>query len=133
MEATGVYWKPIWHMLEGRFELVLRMLLISAMFPAARVTSTTRCGSPTSGARFDPGELCAAADPRAARPDTNENTTDPRACATHSAYPEDLEDANIKLVSAISDIVGMSGRRILKAIIAGETNAMRLTELGSTV
>jgi transposase len=35
-------------------------------------------------------------------------------------------------VSAISDIVGMSGRRILKAIIAGETNAMRLTELGST-
>src|SRR5271166_3057045 len=23
MEATGVYWKPVWHMLEGRFELVL--------------------------------------------------------------------------------------------------------------
>src|ERR1700739_712207 len=23
MEATGIYWKPIWHMLEGRFELVL--------------------------------------------------------------------------------------------------------------
>jgi transposase len=42
-----------------------------------------------------------------------------------------LEDANIKLVSAISDIVGMSGRRILKAMIAGETNATRLSELGS--
>jgi hypothetical protein len=41
------------------------------------------------------------------------------------------EDANIKLVSVISDIVGMSGRRILKAMIAGETNAMRLAELGS--
>jgi transposase len=23
MEATGVYWKPVWHLLEGRFELVL--------------------------------------------------------------------------------------------------------------
>jgi len=23
MEATGVYWKPVWHILEGRFELVL--------------------------------------------------------------------------------------------------------------
>ena len=23
MEATGIYWKPIWHILEGRFELVL--------------------------------------------------------------------------------------------------------------
>jgi transposase len=43
-----------------------------------------------------------------------------------------LEDANIKLVSVISDIVGMSGRRILKTMIAGETNAMRLSELGST-
>ena len=43
-----------------------------------------------------------------------------------------LEDANIKLVSVISDIAGVSGRRILKAMIAGETNAMRLTELGST-
>jgi transposase len=42
-----------------------------------------------------------------------------------------LEDANIKLVSVISDIMGMSGRRILKAMIAGETNAMRLSELGS--
>jgi hypothetical protein len=42
-----------------------------------------------------------------------------------------LEDANIKLVSVISDIVGMSGRRFLKAMIAGETNAMRLTGLGS--
>ena len=47
MEATGVYWKPIWHMLEGRFELVLANAAISAMFPAARVTSTTRCGFPT--------------------------------------------------------------------------------------
>ena len=43
-----VYWKPIWHMLEGRFELVLANAAhIPAMFPAARVTSTTRCGSPT--------------------------------------------------------------------------------------
>ena len=33
--------------------------------------------------------------------------------------------------SVISDIVGMSGRRILKAIIAGETNVIRLSELGS--
>jgi len=23
MEATGVYWKPVWHMLEGRFRLIL--------------------------------------------------------------------------------------------------------------
>ena len=43
-----------------------------------------------------------------------------------------LENANIKLTSVISDIVGTSGRRILKAMIAGETNPAKLAELGST-
>jgi transposase len=43
-----------------------------------------------------------------------------------------LENANIKLTSLISDIVGTSGRRILKAMIAGETNPAKLAELGST-
>src|SRR5262249_34835447 len=42
-----------------------------------------------------------------------------------------LEDANIKLTEVISDIVGLSGRRILKAIVAGETNALKLAPLGS--
>ena len=42
------------------------------------------------------------------------------------------ENANIKLTSVISNIVGTSRRRILKALIAGETNAAKLAELGST-
>src|SRR5258708_15819772 len=43
-----------------------------------------------------------------------------------------LENANIKLTSVISNIIGTSGRRILKAMIAGETNPIKLAELGST-
>jgi hypothetical protein len=43
-----------------------------------------------------------------------------------------LESVNIKLTSVISNIVSSSGRRILKAMIAGETNATKLAELGST-
>ena len=43
-----------------------------------------------------------------------------------------LEDANIKLTELISDIMGMSGRRILKAIVGGETDPVKLAELGST-
>jgi len=39
MEATGVYWKPVWHVLEGSFELVLAN--------AESLTSAMRCGSPT--------------------------------------------------------------------------------------
>src|SRR5262249_31043998 len=41
-----------------------------------------------------------------------------------------LEEANIKLSSVITNILGMSGRRILQAIVAGETDPMRLAELG---
>ena len=40
-----------------------------------------------------------------------------------------LEDANIKLVTVISDIMGVSGRRILKAMMAGETNAAKLAKI----
>src|SRR4029079_18447599 len=43
-----------------------------------------------------------------------------------------LESANIKLTSTITDIVGESGRRILRAIVPGETDACKLAELGST-
>ena len=43
-------------------------------------------------------------------------------------YAAVLEEANIKLSSVITDILGMSGRRILQAIVAGETDPMKLTE-----
>ena len=41
-----------------------------------------------------------------------------------------LEEANVKLSSVITDILGASGRRILKAMIAGETDPEKLAELG---
>jgi transposase len=42
-----------------------------------------------------------------------------------------LEDANVKLSSVISDVLGLSGRRILRALIDGETDPERLAALGS--
>ena len=42
-----------------------------------------------------------------------------------------LEEANVKLSSAITDVLGQSGRRILKALIAGETDPDKLASLGS--
>ena len=41
-----------------------------------------------------------------------------------------LEDANVKLASAVSDVFGESGRRILKALSAGQTDARQLAALG---
>jgi transposase len=42
-----------------------------------------------------------------------------------------LEDADVKLASVVSDVLGESGRRMLKAIIAGQTDARTLAALGS--
>ena len=42
-----------------------------------------------------------------------------------------LEDANVKLASVVSDVLGQSGRRMLTAIIAGQTDARKLAALGS--
>ena len=47
MEATGVYWKPVWHVLEDSFELVLATRSTSRTCPVVSLTSTTRCGWPT--------------------------------------------------------------------------------------
>ena len=38
MEATGVYWKPVWHILEGRFQLILANAAHIKACPAARAT-----------------------------------------------------------------------------------------------
>src|SRR6267142_7096641 len=65
MEATGVYWKPVWHILsDGDCELLLAM-----------------------------------------------------------------EDANIKLDSVITDIMGLSGRKMIEALIAGRTDPAKLARL----
>src|SRR5438309_11912295 len=48
MEATGVYWKPVWHILsDGEFELVLANAAHVKNVPAARPTSTTPRGWPS--------------------------------------------------------------------------------------
>ena len=41
-----------------------------------------------------------------------------------------LEEARIKLSSVISDLLGVSGRRILEALSQGQTDAVKLAELG---
>jgi transposase len=44
-----------------------------------------------------------------------------------------LEDANIKLDSVISDIVGISGRRMIEALIAGRSDPQALAELAASL
>lgn len=128
MEATGVYWRPVWHVLEGHFELVLAN--------AAHVKNVP-------GRKSDANDACWLADllahglirPSFVPPTPIQNLRDltrtrkqlVREVAQHTLRIQKvLEDANIKIAGVISDLLGVSGRAILAAIIDGESNPERL-------
>src|SRR5271167_1635745 len=132
MEATGVYWKPVWHILsDGEFELVLAN--------AAHVKNVPGRRTDVSDATWL-AELLAHGLVRGSFvPDEqtqemrNLLRTRKQLVRERSSHiqrlQKTLEDANIKLDSVISDIVGLSGRAMIEALIAGETDPNALTAL----
>lgn len=133
MEATGVYWKPVWHILEGHVELVL--------VNAAHVRNVPGRKSDVNDARWI-ADLLAHGLVRASmvpptpiqelRDLTRTRRQLVRQMGQHNQRVERvLEDANIKLSAVISDVLGSSGRRILAAIVAGEDDPDKLAALGS--
>jgi transposase len=112
MEATGVYWKPVWHMLEGRFELVLAN--------AAHIRNVPGRKSDVNDAVWISdllahGLIQASFVPPVPVQDLRDLIMTREVAQHVQRIQKTLEDANIKLVPAISDIMGMSGRRILKS------------------
>lgn len=133
MEATGVYWKPVWHILEGRFQLILAN--------AAHIKGVPGRKSDVNDATWI-ADLLAHGLIRASfvppqpiqelRDLTRTRKQLTREIVQHTQRIQAvLEEANVKLSSAITDILGASGRRILKAIVGGETDPDKLSTLGS--
>ena len=132
MEATGVYWKPVWHMLEGRFQQILAN--------AAHIKGVPGRKSDMNDATWI-ADLLAHGLIRASfvppqpiqelRDLTRTRKQLTREIVQHTQRIQAvLEEANVKLSSVITDILGASGRRILRAIFAGETDPAKLSELG---
>src|SRR6201997_5287961 len=131
MEATGVYWKPVWHILEGRFALILAN--------AAHVKNVPGRKTDVNDATWLADLLAHGLIRGSFVPDqqTQEMRTLLRTrkqlvreCSRHvQRLQKTLEDANIKLASVISDIIGLSGRRMIEALIAGETDPGTLATL----
>jgi transposase len=132
MEATGVYWKPVWHILEGRFTLILAN--------AAHIKGVPGRKSDVNDAVWI-ADLLAHGLIRASfvppqpiqelRDLTRTRKQLTREIVQHTQRIQAvLEEANIKLSSAITDVLGASGRRILKAIIAGESSPDKLSAFG---
>ena len=122
MEATGVYWKPVWHVLEGGFELVLAN--------ASHVKNVPGRKTDVKDAEWLADLLAhglvrsSFVPPRPVqelRDLTRTRKQLVREVVQHTQrIQKTLESANIKLASVISNVLGVTGRAVLEALSAGE-------------
>lgn len=130
MEATGVYWKPVWHVLEGGFELQLINPAHARNVPGRKsdVNDARWLADLLAHGLVRPS-FVPPAPIQALRDLTRTRKQLVRQVGRHTLrIQKTLEDANLKLTGVISDLLGTSGRAILKALIAGETDPERLLE-----
>jgi transposase len=131
MEATGVYWKPVWHVLEEHFTLVLANAMHIRNVPGRKSdTNDARWIADLLAHGLIRGSFIPPASIQALRDLTRTRRQLGREVARHiQRVQKTLEDTNIKLTRVLTDIMGMSGRAILAAIIAGETDPDQLADL----
>jgi transposase len=131
LESTGVYWKPIWNLLEGSFTLLLVNAQHIKQVPG-RKTDVRDCEWIADLLRH--GLLKASFVPeqpqRELRELTRYRTTVIRErTAEINRLQKTLEGANIKLASVASDVLGISARQMLDALVGGTTDAAALADL----
>jgi len=131
MEATGVYWKPVWHVLEAHFTLVLANAMHIRNVPGRKSDMNDATWIADLLAH---GLIRSSFVPPAPIQELRDLTRTRRQLVHEIArhvlrIQKTLEDANLKLTQVMSDIVGVSGRAVLNALVAGETDPERLADL----
>lgn len=131
MEATGVYWRPVWHILEGHFELFLANARDVRNLPGRKTDMNDATWLADLLAH---GLIRASFVPPAPVQELRDLTRTrkqlSREVVQHTQrIQKTLEDANVKLSSELSNTIGVSGRRILDALVAGETDPQKLAVL----
>ena len=123
MEATGVYWKPVWHVLsDGEFTLILANAAHVKNVPGRK---TDVADAQWLAELLAHGLIRASFVPEAPTQEmrallrTRKQLV--REQASHvQRIQKTLEDANLKLASVLTNVIGVSGRAILQALIDGE-------------
>ena len=131
MEATGVYWKPVWHVLENQFHLLLaNPLQVKALRgrktdlkDGERIADFLQHGL-LQGSFVPPPAIQQLRDLTRSRTVLKQEQT-----RIGNRILKVLEDANIKLSAVMSDVMGVSGREMLRAIVQGECDAAKLAEM----
>jgi transposase len=132
MEATGVYWKPVWNLLEGND---VTLLLVNAAHIKAvpgRKTDVRDCEWIADLLRHGllRGSYVPDRPQRELRELTRYRTSLIRErTAEVNRLQKTLEGANIKLAAVATDVLGKSGREILAELVAGVTDAAALAQL----
>src|SRR6185437_5826488 len=131
MEATGVYWKPVYNLLEGGFEL----LVVNAQhIKAVPGRKTDTKDAEWIADLLQHGLLKASFIPSAPQRELRELTryrvrlTEERSREVNRLQ-KTLEDTNLKLGDVVSDVMGKASRMILQALVDGETDPGRLAAL----
>ena len=136
MEATGVYWRPVWHVLEerGGHELMLVNARHVKNLPgrktdvgdASWLAQLLECGL-LRGSFVPTHEMARLRDLTRYRTKLTQERT-----REIQRVQKLLEDANIKLDSVITDVMGKSAREMLDALIAGETDVEAMAQMART-
>lgn len=131
LESTGEYWKPIYNLLEGEFEVLLVNPQHIQHVPGRK---TDMKDAEWLNTLLEHGLLRGSYIPpvaqRALRDLTRYRTSLVRERARAvNRVQKLLEGANIKLASVASDVLGVSGRAMLEALVAGQTDAAMMAEL----
>src|SRR3954451_13795314 len=134
MESTASYWKPIFNVLEDRFELLLVNAQHMKAVPGRKtdvndaewIADLLRHGllKPSFVPERDQRELRELRELVRYRTSLVQERT-----AAANRLQKVLEGANVKLASVASDILGRSGREMLEALVAGETNTSVMADL----
>jgi transposase len=131
MESTGEYWKPVYNILEGHFELVVANSQHVKNVPGRKTDAND---AQWLAELHQHGLVRASFVPPAPQRDLREltrhrsNFIRERSNLINRVH-KTLESANIKLACVATDVMGVSGRAILDAIVAGQTEAVLMAEL----
>jgi transposase len=131
MESTGVFWKPVWNILEGRFTLLLVNPRHLKHVPGRKTDVTDAewiahllaCG-------LLRGSFVPSRPLRNLRDWTRQRA---QLAGEHTRVANRihklLEDVNIKLGAVASDVLGKSGRKMLRALLNGQDDPKELAEM----
>ena len=128
MEATGVYWKPLWHVLEADFELVLANAAHVKNVPGRKtdVNDAMWLADLLAHGLIQPSFVPPApVQELRTLTRTRKQFVRDRA-AQVQRLDKILEDANVKLSTVVSDLTGKSGRAVIQALIDGGNDPQRL-------